>query len=175
MTLLSVWWPLPKASVEYTWVQLAKVLRSALKSGGSPAQQMCGLLVWWGGYQKGNSLNEKKRWNSFKFSSVVGDTLRFLRSRCAPGGSLPCLVHALGCLLPRAYLSAAVHRRFLHKSFCECQSILLCLKLWTVAKQLWQSAQSSTRPPWSKFPPVCGFDKNHWFIISEVKLHQRLQ
>lgn len=115
MTLLSIRWPLPKASVEYTWVRLRKVLRSALKSRGSPAQQMCG-LVGGGGYQKGNSLNEKKRWNSFELSSVVGDTSRFLRSRCAPGGSLPSspkpLVHALGCLLLCACSSTAVHWHF---------------------------------------------------------------
>lgn len=42
MTLLTVPWPLPKASVEYTWVHLHKLLLSALKSVGSPTQQMGG-------------------------------------------------------------------------------------------------------------------------------------
>lgn len=40
MTLLTVPWPLPKASVEYAWVQPHKLQLSALKSVGSPTQQM---------------------------------------------------------------------------------------------------------------------------------------
>lgn len=42
MTLLTVPWPLPKASVEYAWVQPHKLQLSALKSVGSPTQQMGG-------------------------------------------------------------------------------------------------------------------------------------
>lgn len=40
MTLPTVPWPLPKASVEYAWVQPHKMLLSALKSVGSPTQQI---------------------------------------------------------------------------------------------------------------------------------------
>lgn len=47
MTLLAVAWPLPKASVEYTWVQHHKLLLSALKSVGSPTQQVVWEKTWW--------------------------------------------------------------------------------------------------------------------------------
>lgn len=48
------------------------------------------------------------------------------------------------------------------KCFCECLSILFCLKLWTVARQLRQAAPHSARRSTEQtLPLVCGFDKQH--------------
>lgn len=175
MALPSVRWPLPKASVEYTWVQLGKVLRSALKSRGSPAQQMCGMVGGdggggWGVSQKGNSLNEKKEMELLWiiFSGRRRAELPFpplaLRWRrlLAPARSSP-LVHARSpacwcraCVRARMYAWAAApaHWRFLRKSFCECQSIFAppevldsCQATVAVGSAIHRATVEQTRPP----------------------------
>lgn len=66
-------------------------------------------------------------------------------------------MHAAVCALE--YGSAGMS---VCKCFCECLSILFCLKLWAVARQLRQAAPHSARRSTEQtLPLVCGFDKQH--------------
>lgn len=195
MALPSVRWPLPKASVEYTWVQLGKVLRSALKSRGSPAQQMCGMVWgwwWWVGGLSERKLTEREKRDGTPLNYLQWPETRgaSVSSACAAlaeaprSGSLqPAGPRTLACVLLPCVRACVLERgsrtlTFPRKSFCDVSvsPFLLRLKLWTVARQLWQSAQRSTGPPWSKRVHLfCAYDKNHRLVGSEVKDSQRLQ
>lgn len=144
MTLLTVPWLLPQASVEYAWVQPLKLLFSALKSVGNPTQQMGGV---WVVDQKENLLKEKERrgGNLFDLSSMVEDKPNSLHS-CRPfkesGTRASMLAHTVK--LPACTCTDFGVHVHLHAAVCvleygsawmwvseclrECLSISFCLK-----------------------------------------------
>lgn len=120
MTLLTVPWPLPKASVEYAWVQPHKLLLSALKSVGSPAQQM-------GGDQKENLVKEKERRTCLTYLQWWEIKPRF------PLFMLP-LRRERQEALARAAMLVRTPRACMHPIVCawmwECSDVCLQVLLW---------------------------------------------
>lgn len=193
MTLLTVPWLLPKASVEYAWVQPPKLLLSALKSVGSPTQQMQGGR---GGAERKLTEREEERtcltylqwWkiNQIFLSSccpckesIIKRSLKlawyFMHSTACVRVQQLCFcahvrMHAAVCVL--GYGSAWM---CVCKCFCECLSILSCLKLWTVARQLWQAAQHSAGQPRSRhfhMPMVLISGTGQRWYITRSESHQ---
>lgn len=176
MTLLTVPWPLPKASVEYAWVQPHKLQLSALKSVGSPTQQM--------GRGSERKLTERERaekrklvwlifngWKINQISSLFASPLQRRRQegvfvtldyvRALTLFSALMRAHACSCLCTWIW---KCFRMCVCKCFCECLSISFCLKLWTVARQLWQ--RQAQRSGWTDTSTCL------WFLISGTGQHR---
>lgn len=171
MTLLTAPWPLPKASVEYAWVQPHKLLLSALKSVGSPAQQMEGQGR--GGSERKLSEREREEEGTcLTYPQWRKINQNFLSSCCpcekrATAGSSSsyhassytqlCVcaltlffvfMHAAVCVLEygSAWMSVYASAFFSWVSV----HIILPEALWTVARQLWQAARRSAGQPRSR-------------------------
>lgn len=98
MTLLAVPRPLPKASVEYAWVQPHKLLLSALKSEVSPSQQMGGGIrkkTYWKRREEGTCLTYLQRWKINQVSHLFRAPAKRVQQEALAQASL--LAHTLDC------------------------------------------------------------------------------
>lgn len=168
MTCLTVPLPLPKASVEYTWVQLHKLLLSALKSVGSPTQQM----------GRGCPERKLKETGTCLTHVHVVEDKRFLSSCC------PCKEGWLrqACQFTHSTVRLSLQHVCAHCAhacccFCtwiwKCRNVCMQVLLWVSVHIIFPEALDSCQATVAGssalglaateqiLPPVCGFDQQH--------------